>query len=59
MTIFLGNTNTKEVHNLDKQQYNCHINQIKPEHRTYFTSLASAHAARFDNCHWCLGNSKH
>ncbi len=58
MAGYLGNTNTKEVHDLGNQQFNCHINQIKPEHQRLFASPAAAHGAGFDNCHWCLGNSK-
>lgn len=56
--MYLGNTNTKEVHNLDNQKTNCQINEIKSEHKKYFATLQQAHAAGFDNCAHCIGNSK-
>jgi len=58
--MYLGNKNTKEVHNLLNQKVNCQINEIKPEHRkTFFPdTLEQAHREGFDNCAHCIGNSK-
>jgi hypothetical protein len=58
--MYLGNKNTMEVHNLSKQTQNCQINEIKFEHRKYFTpdTLEQAHKEGFDNCAYCIGNSK-
>ena len=56
---FLGNMNTKEVHDLDNETDNCQIDEIidagndKPFH-----SLEAAHKAGYDNCHYCVGRSK-
>lgn len=58
MTDYLGNSNTKEVHYLSSQRANCQIAEIRPEHRVGFKTLREAHAAGYDNCHWCLGNSR-
>ena len=59
MAIYLGNTNTMEVHDLTNQTVNCQINEIKFEHRKYFSpdTLAQAHSQGFDNCAYCIGGS--
>lgn len=56
---YLGNVAKKEVHDLDNEQTNCQIDEIiKAEHDRPFTSLQAAHAAGYDNGHWCIGGSK-
>ncbi len=56
---YLGNTNTKEVHDLDNEQTNCQISEIiSANHDVYFDTLSGAHQQGYDNGHWCLGNSK-
>ncbi len=59
MAQYLGNSNTKEVHDLLNPKGNCRTDQISNDHRVYFETLARAKAAGYDNCYWCLGNSKH
>lgn len=55
---YLANTNTKEVHDLDNEQTNCQINEIiAANHDVYFDTLSAAHAAGYDNGHWCIGDS--
>lgn len=58
---YLGNTNKKEVHDLDNEKTGaneCQIDEIiRAGNDTPFTSLAAAHAAGYDNCAWCLGGS--
>lgn len=55
---FLGNTNTKEVHDLDNEQPQCQISEIiAANHDVYFDNLSSAHLQGFDNGHWCIGGS--
>lgn len=55
---FLGNTNTKEVHDLDNEKPQCQINEIiAARHDVYFDTLAQAHLAGYDNGHWCIGGS--
>jgi hypothetical protein len=55
----LGNTHTKEVHDLDLETENCQIDEIiKAGHVVAFDTLPDAHAADYDNCAFCLGNSE-
>lgn len=60
MPQHLGNKNTKEVHDLNNKKPNCQINEIKREHRIYFNpdTLDQAHRQGYDNCAWCIGDSK-
>ncbi len=58
---YLGNTNKKEVHDLDNEKTaanECQIDEIiRAGNDKPFTSLAAAHAAGYDNCAHCLGGS--
>ena len=55
---YLGNTNTKEVHDLDKETDNCQIDEIiSAGHDKPFTELSTAHSQSYDNCRWCLDGS--
>lgn len=60
MTIHLGNRDKMEVHYLPNEQKNCKLSKIKPEHEKFFDpdTLQQAHAEGYDNCRWCLGNSR-
>lgn len=55
---YLANTITREVHDLDQEEENCHIDMIiaagndKP-----YDSLAAAHLDGYDNGHHCIGGS--
>ena len=59
----LGNTNTKEVHDVtkeDKRPSGCQIDEfLRAGHGVYFTpdSLSQAHSEGYDNCAKCLGGS--
>lgn len=57
---YIGNTNTKEVHDLDHEKPACQIDEIKDEHVRTFTpdTLEEAHRHRFDNCAHCIGGSR-
>jgi hypothetical protein len=56
---FLGNTNTREVHDLDNEETRCQIGTIiRNGHARFFDTLSAAKKAGYDNCHWCLGDSK-
>lgn len=49
----------KEVHDLDNEKSQCQIDEIiQAGHDRPFQSLESAHNAGYDNCAWCIGNSK-
>lgn len=56
---YLGNRNTKEVHDLNNEQKMCQISKIKAGHIVRFNpdSLTEAHSKGYDNCHWCIGGS--
>lgn len=59
-TQYLGNSNPDkmEVHDLHNEKPNCQIQEIiAAGHAVPFTTLTAAHAAGYDNCHWCLGGS--
>jgi hypothetical protein len=52
---FLGNTNSKELHDLQNVQPNCQVDEILPERRKYFASIDEALAEGYDLCAWCFG----
>ena len=55
---FLGNTNTLEVHDTQNERTSCQLDEIKPEHRRWYDSLAEAKRDKpYDNCYWCVGGS--
>lgn len=56
---YLENTNTDEVHDLDNESPNCHIDEIKHEHICMHETLTSVRIARIFNdkingCAHCL-----
>lgn len=60
---FVGNTNNKEVHDLDNEKTagnQCQIDEIiAAGHTATFTpdSLAQAQSEGYDNCAHCIGGS--
>lgn len=60
---FIGNTNNKEVHDLDNEKIDknqCQIDEIiQAGHTTTFTpdTLTQAHLEGYDNCAYCIGSS--
>ena len=57
---YCGNLNKKEVHDLDKEKFNCQINEIiQAGHAITFNpdTLPQAHSKGFDNCAYCIGRS--
>lgn len=56
---YCGNSNKMEVHDLDRENSNCQIDEIiQARNDRPFTTLAAADRAGYDNCHWCLGSSQ-
>lgn len=54
----LGDTNKKEVHDLDNEKVSCQIDEIvRPGHDKPFATHAEAKAAAYDNRAWCIGGS--
>lgn len=59
---FLGNTNTKEVHNLRNEQTQCQIDEIiSAGHAVVFTpdTVEQAKQEGYDRGHYYLGGSLH
>jgi hypothetical protein len=60
---FVGNTEKKEVHDLDNEKTGlnqCQIDEIiRAGHASTFTpdTLAQAHSEGYDNCAYCIGGS--
>ena len=55
---YLGNIKTLEAHDTQNEKTLCRLDEIKPEHRLWYDTLAAAKADRpYDNCAWCLGSS--
>ena len=55
---FLGNSNTKEVHDLNNEKPQCQIDEIlKAGHAVGITpdTLEQAHAEGYDNGEYCIG----
>jgi hypothetical protein len=58
---FLGNKHKTEVHDLLKEMTNCQVDEfIRAGHAVVFDpdALSTAHQEGFDNCAWCIGNSR-
>ncbi len=55
---YLGNTNTKEIHDLNNVKLECKTEYIKKEHIVYFKTLEEAENAMktqgFNGCYWCM-----
>lgn len=56
---YLGNWNTMEVHDLDRETTQCQIDEIiSAGHDRPFNTLTTTHAAGYDNCAFCIGGSR-
>lgn len=58
---FLGNVRTKEVHDLNNKTNQCQIEEIiNAGNAVRFMpdTLTQACNEGYDNCHWCIGNSR-
>lgn len=58
---YMGNTNTKEVHDLRNENANCQIDEIlRAGHAVGFIpdTLDEAKRCGFDNGHYCIGGSR-
>lgn len=58
MARYLANTNKLEIHDLQNQQINCQINEIKQEHRISLNTEDDVkrwiNLHGFNGCKWCL-----
>jgi len=53
-TQFLGNSNTREVHDLSNEKARCQLAKMKPDHRVYFSTVKQAQQADYDYCAYCF-----
>lgn len=55
---YLGNLNTKEIHDLSNTQPRCHIERISEKNKIYFDTFEAAkkamETAGYNGCRWCL-----
>jgi hypothetical protein len=57
-TRLLGNSATRELHDLDNEKSGCQIEEIRPDHRIYFRSEAEAERLGYDYCAHCYGKAR-
>ncbi|MEW5818489.1 MAG: hypothetical protein AB1798_24250, partial [Spirochaetota bacterium] len=53
--LFLGNTSSRELHNLKNIQANCRISTIHSENKKFFPCISEALKEGYDFCAWCFG----
>jgi len=57
-TKFLGNSNTRELHDLENATESCRLDQIKFDHRIFFKTPAQAIQSGYDFCAYCFGKDR-
>lgn len=57
-TRFLGNSHTREVHDLDNVTDACQINEILFDRRLFFASAEQAIGLGYDHCAYCFGRER-
>ena len=57
-TRYLGNSATRELHDLKNEKKRCQIDAIRFDHRVSFKAPEQAIAAGYDYCAYCFGKEK-
>jgi hypothetical protein len=57
-TRYLGNSATRELHDLKNEKPRCHIDIIRFDHCINFNTQKEAVAADYDFCAYCFGKEK-
>lgn len=57
-TRYLGNSSTRELHDLHNEKSACKIAAMRPDHRVYFVSQKQAAALGYDFCAKCYGKHR-
>jgi len=57
-TRYLGNSSTRELHDLNNQKPACQIDEIRVDHRVAFKTQKEAQALNYDFCAYCFGKDK-
>jgi hypothetical protein len=57
-TRFLGNSGTRELHDLENEKPKCELAKMRPDHRVYFSSTEEAEKAGYDYCAYCFSKQQ-
>lgn len=57
-TQYLGNSASRELHDVKNEQNRCQVNAIRFDHCISFNSIDEAIAAGYDYCAYCFGKDK-
>jgi hypothetical protein len=57
-TRLLGNSSTRELHDLENEKPACQIAEIQPDHRFYFQNEDQARKLGYDFCGYCFGKKR-
>jgi hypothetical protein len=57
-TRYLGNSHTREVHDLDHLNPACQVDEILFDRRLYFATAEQAVALGYDHCAYCFGRRR-
>src|SRR5690606_4569542 len=57
-TRLLGNSGSRELHDLDNEKPQCQIAEIRPDHRFYLQSEEQARKLGYDFCAFCFGKAR-
>ncbi len=57
-TRYLGNSHSRELHDLKNQKPACQIDEIRVDHRINFKTQKEALAQDYDYCAYCFGKDK-
>jgi hypothetical protein len=57
-TRLLGNSGSRELHDLDNEKPACQIVEIRPDRRVYFQTTAQAEKLGYDFCAYCFGRQR-
>jgi hypothetical protein len=57
-TRYLGNSHSRELHDLNNQQPACQIDEIRVDHGVGFNTQKEALALKYDFCAYCFGKDK-
>lgn len=57
-TRFLGNSNSREVHDLNNRSADCQVDEILFDRRIFFASAEQAGKLGYDYCAFCFGRER-
>ncbi len=57
-TRFLGNSATREIHDLQNEKNGCRINKMRFDHMVNFNTIKMAQEVGYDFCAYCFGRKR-